>query len=73
MAADMPAVAIENASLASERALRGTVATLPGMVERAAFTGPVLILIGEAVEDKHKEAAAFLKKSGAKNFCESGP
>jgi uroporphyrin-III C-methyltransferase/precorrin-2 dehydrogenase/sirohydrochlorin ferrochelatase/uroporphyrin-III C-methyltransferase len=65
MAADMPAVAIENASLPDERALHGGIAALPGMVERAGFTGPVLILIGEAVE----ASGRFFEKIRQKTFA----
>jgi len=45
----MPAVAIENASLASERRWAGTIATLAGILAEAAPSGPTLVLIGEAV------------------------
>ena len=50
MAPDMPAIAIENASLAQQRTLYGTIATLPRLVERAMTTGPILIMIGEAMQ-----------------------
>lgn len=49
MAPDMPAVAVENASLPGERILRGTIGSLPGIVSGAAPSGPVLVLIGEAL------------------------
>lgn len=49
MEPDMPAIAIENASLAQQRTLRGTIASLPRLVGRAAATGPILIMIGEAI------------------------
>ncbi len=49
MAPDMPAVAVENASLPGERILRGTIGSLPGIVLGAAPSGPVLVLIGEAL------------------------
>jgi uroporphyrin-III C-methyltransferase/precorrin-2 dehydrogenase/sirohydrochlorin ferrochelatase/uroporphyrin-III C-methyltransferase len=45
----MPAVAIENASLASERKWAGTIATLAGILAQAAPEGPTLVMIGQAV------------------------
>ena len=50
MAPDMPAVAVESASLEGQRILRGTIGSLPGLVLRAKATGPVIVLIGEAME-----------------------
>jgi uroporphyrin-III C-methyltransferase len=49
MAPSMPAILIENASLANERHISATIATLPGLHAEHAADGPVLILIGEAV------------------------
>lgn len=49
MAADMPALAIENASLPGERAVIGTLAELPARLEALGPTGPILVLIGRAV------------------------
>jgi len=51
MPTDMPAVAVENASLPQQRTIHGTIASLPGAVEAAACGGPVLIMIGEALGD----------------------
>ena len=50
MSPDMPAIAVERASLPDQRTLHGTIATLPAMVAAAAPSGPVLVLIGEALE-----------------------
>jgi len=50
LAPETPAVAVENASLATERRVFGTVATLPRMVGEAKFRGPVLLMIGVAME-----------------------
>ena len=50
MAPDMPAVAVESASLEGQRVLRGAIGTLPGLVLGAKATGPVIVLIGEALE-----------------------
>jgi len=60
MPADMPAVAVENASGPGERWVSGTVATLAGFVERAGFAGPVLVMIGEALCEK--ESGRFFEK-----------
>jgi uroporphyrin-III C-methyltransferase len=49
MPPEMPAVAVENASLPSQRNLHGTLATLPAILAAAACTGPVLVLIGAAL------------------------
>jgi len=51
MEPSMPALLIENASLANERHLPATIATLPGLHTTHAATGPVLILIGEALRE----------------------
>ncbi len=51
MEPSMPALLIENASLANERHLPATIATLPGLHATHAATGPVLILIGEALRE----------------------
>ena len=63
MAPAMPAVAVENASL-DARILRGTIATLPGLVEAQAGSGPVLLLIGEAMREA-QALTAVLEKTGA--------
>ena len=51
MAPDMPAVAVENASLPGQRILKGTIGSLPGVVVAAAPSGPVLVLIGQALNE----------------------
>ncbi|MDD2706227.1 MAG: uroporphyrinogen-III C-methyltransferase [Acidocella sp.] len=51
MAPEMPALAVENASMPGQGVLRGSIATLPRLVARAAPTGPVLVLIGAALAD----------------------
>jgi uroporphyrin-III C-methyltransferase len=64
MSPDMPAIAVENASLANERVFRATIATLPRQVLAAACEGPTLVMIGaalaapDAVHDALAEAAA---------------
>jgi len=45
----MPAILIENASLPEERHIAATIATLPGLHVAQGATGPVLILVGEAL------------------------
>jgi uroporphyrin-III C-methyltransferase/precorrin-2 dehydrogenase/sirohydrochlorin ferrochelatase/uroporphyrin-III C-methyltransferase len=61
MATEMPAIAIENATLPGERSLHGTIATLPGMLAREQVDGPVLILIGEALGEE-SESCLFEQK-----------
>ncbi len=51
MPADMPAVAVEDASLETQAVIRGTIASLPGQVAAAPPRGPLLILIGQAMAD----------------------
>jgi uroporphyrin-III C-methyltransferase len=52
MPADMPAVAVENASLETQAIMRGTIASLPQRVAEAAPRGPLLVLIGPAMRDE---------------------
>ena len=52
MAADMPAVAVEDASLETQAVMRGTIASLPSLVEAAEPRGPLLVLIGPAMRDE---------------------
>ena len=52
MAPDMPALAVESAALPGQRMLRGTVGSLPRQLAEAAPSGPVLLLIGEALADE---------------------
>jgi uroporphyrin-III C-methyltransferase len=53
-----PALAIENASLPSQRVFAATIATLPRILAGTATTGPMLLLIGEAMSDAQTEAVA---------------
>jgi len=55
MAPDMPALAVESAALPGQRVLRGTLVSLPRQLAEVAPSGPVLLLIGQALAD---EAAA---------------
>ncbi len=57
MPPDMPAILIENASLPSRRSVAATIATLPRLHAAQAASGPVLILIGEALGDASEIAA----------------
>ncbi len=52
MSPDMPAIAVENASLPDERIFRATIATLPRAVLAASCTGPTLVLIGAALAEE---------------------
>jgi uroporphyrin-III C-methyltransferase/precorrin-2 dehydrogenase/sirohydrochlorin ferrochelatase/uroporphyrin-III C-methyltransferase len=60
MAPDMPAIAIENASLPTQRTIAGSIATLPQLLRQVNLTGPVLIMIGEALGD-HVAAQATVE------------
>jgi siroheme synthase len=51
MRPEMPAVAVENASLAKRQMFRATLATLPGLVQAQNLDGPVVVLIGEALAE----------------------
>ena len=51
MAPEMPALAVESAALPGQRVLRGTLGALPRLLAAAAPSGPVLLLIGQALED----------------------
>lgn len=57
MAPSMPAIAIENASLPSQRVHSATIASLPRLVRDAAGTGPTLVLIGQALAADDVDAA----------------
>jgi uroporphyrin-III C-methyltransferase len=60
-AAFTPALAIENAGRPEARLLRTRLAELGAEVEKAGFTGPVLLLIGDAVRrSRHGEDPADL-------------
>jgi uroporphyrin-III C-methyltransferase/precorrin-2 dehydrogenase/sirohydrochlorin ferrochelatase/uroporphyrin-III C-methyltransferase len=56
MATDMPAILIENASLPDQRALLATISTLPRLHAACAASGPVIILIGEALGEPQEAA-----------------
>lgn len=59
MSPEMPAVVVENASLPGERQLRGTIASLPALLAQANTSGPVLVLIGQALDHTAEIAAAL--------------
>jgi uroporphyrin-III C-methyltransferase/precorrin-2 dehydrogenase/sirohydrochlorin ferrochelatase/uroporphyrin-III C-methyltransferase len=59
MRPDMPAIAIENASLPDEHIICATIASLPRSVRARAGNGPTLILVGEALENKRTVAATL--------------
>jgi uroporphyrin-III C-methyltransferase/precorrin-2 dehydrogenase/sirohydrochlorin ferrochelatase/uroporphyrin-III C-methyltransferase len=52
MSADMPAAALENVSLPSQRGWRASLGTLPGLLAAASPAGPVLLLIGAALAEE---------------------
>jgi uroporphyrin-III C-methyltransferase len=52
MAPEMPAVAVENASLPNQRFYKATIARLPSIVAEASPSGPVLVLIGQALHEE---------------------
>jgi len=56
MAPGMPAIAIENASLPGSRIRRGTIAALPTIIAEIRASGPVLVLIGEALRERNEDA-----------------
>ena len=45
----LPPAAVENASRADARLFHGTLADLPALARRDELTGPVMVIIGEAV------------------------
>jgi uroporphyrin-III C-methyltransferase len=49
MPPDMPAIAVENASLESQRNIFGTIGSLPRMLQAAQCEGPTLVMIGQAL------------------------
>lgn len=53
----LPAVALENVSLPHETITRATLATLPRLLAKAAPSGPVLIMLGEALGGEIPPAA----------------
>lgn len=54
----MPAMAVENASLPTQRVLATTIAALPCRLAAITTTGPVLLLIGEAMNETDIATAA---------------
>jgi len=60
MRPDMPAIAVENASLPNQRNLFGSIAMLPRLLEAAKPGGPVLICIGEALRGDVRGDEVFL-------------
>ncbi len=57
MAAETPAIAVENATLDSERRMPGTLGGIAEAVAAAGLTGPTLVLIGAVVAMADVEAA----------------
>jgi len=51
---DTPVAVVEKVSWPEERRLRGTLATIAGLVEEAAIRKTALILVGEALSDAHE-------------------
>jgi uroporphyrin-III C-methyltransferase/precorrin-2 dehydrogenase/sirohydrochlorin ferrochelatase len=49
MPATMPAALVEQGTTPRQRVLSGTLATLPGIVQRSDVRAPTLIIIGEVV------------------------
>lgn len=47
--ANIPAAAIENGTHQNQRIIKGTIETLPGLVEQAGLKSPTLIMIGHVV------------------------
>ena len=64
MPPDMPAVAVENASLEAQRNIFGTIASLPRMLQAAQCEGPTLVMIGQALGEPEM-ADAVLEAAGA--------
>jgi len=59
-----PAIAIENATLPTQRHFTATIATLPLTLTNAAPTGPVLLLVGEALTaPRHASVLSEASKS----------
>jgi uroporphyrin-III C-methyltransferase/precorrin-2 dehydrogenase/sirohydrochlorin ferrochelatase/uroporphyrin-III C-methyltransferase len=67
MPPDMPAIAVENASLPDQRIMRGTIASLPRIVMAAAGSGPTLVMIGQALgpEDVRQALQGEEAKTGS--------
>ncbi len=57
MAATMPALAIESATLPGERAVAGTLASLPAQLHDLGLNGPTLILIGAVIALRNPAAS----------------
>jgi siroheme synthase len=56
MRADMPAAVVEKATLASQRVVEGTLATLPRLAKDAGVQPPALLIVGEVVALRGKLA-----------------
>jgi uroporphyrin-III C-methyltransferase len=59
MPPDMPAIAVENASLPTQRNISGTIATLPRLLLAARCAGPTLVMIGQALSEVGVAEAAM--------------
>jgi uroporphyrin-III C-methyltransferase/precorrin-2 dehydrogenase/sirohydrochlorin ferrochelatase len=58
LAAETPAVAIAGATRPDEKILWATIATLPERLASEPMEGPLLVLIGRALEARNRVAAA---------------
>jgi uroporphyrin-III C-methyltransferase/precorrin-2 dehydrogenase/sirohydrochlorin ferrochelatase len=56
LAPDMPAALVEKATLANQRVVEGTLATLPGLARQAGVKPPALLIVGEVVRLRSKLA-----------------
>ncbi len=56
LSADLPAALVENATLAKQRVIEGTLATLPEVAAAAAVKPPALLIVGEVVRLRGKLA-----------------
>ena len=66
-----PAIAVENAGRPAARLLRADLASLGAVVEAAAPTGPVLLIIGEVAARAHWPALGQVEVVGASAASES--
>jgi uroporphyrin-III C-methyltransferase/precorrin-2 dehydrogenase/sirohydrochlorin ferrochelatase/uroporphyrin-III C-methyltransferase len=63
MRPEMPAIAVENASLPGQRNFFGSIASLPKLLEAAKPTGPVLICVGEALRGDARTDGALVAEA----------
>jgi uroporphyrin-III C-methyltransferase/precorrin-2 dehydrogenase/sirohydrochlorin ferrochelatase len=56
LARDLPAALVQRATLANQRVLIGTLATLPGIAGREKIKPPALVIVGEVVRLRDKLA-----------------